>query len=154
MKKSIREVIKRFLPDDLLKKSIQQILGSEFQTDNRTNLTRRVSEAASKPMVELGTDDIVMLLRQDVGEELTLAIALMLISEEPLMCGDACSGDLLQLALQRGWHAWLNTEKYGVDPYGLISAIESTVNGLKDLCAVLEGSLKTNFFDGRMNDRT
>jgi len=144
--KNISQVVSQFLAPDLLQQSIQQLSGQVFPKDERTQLTRRVSTATSKPIAELGADEIVTLLRQQCGGDVALALALMLISEEPLMCGDSHSGDLLQLALQREWNAWLATEKYGVDPYGLISSIESTINGLKDLCVELEGSLKKNFF--------
>ena len=85
------------------------------------------------------------MLRQNVGGDLALALALMIISDEPLICGDSYSGDILKLTLERDWPAWLRTEQFGVDPYWLVSSVESTVSGLRTLTDELEDAFKKNF---------
>lgn len=138
MQKNICSVASLFLPADVLEKSINEINGEINSHDWRTNLTIRVSEALSKPIKSLCAEEITTLLRQGIGGEITLALGLMLVSEEPMICGDSYCGDILKLVLERSWAEWIKTEKYGVDPYGLSAMIESTVFGLKSLGDELE----------------
>ena len=143
--RNIKEIVSHFMPESALGGSVGDTSSERLGGDDRTNLTRRVSESAAKPISELTTADVATMLRQEVGGDFALALALMIISEEPLICGDSYSGDILKLALERDWQAWLRTEKYGVDPYWLISSVESTVSGLRTLSAELEDAFKKNF---------
>ena len=143
--RNIKEIVSQLMSESALGGSVNDASSERLGCDDRTNLTRRVSESVAKPISELTTADVATMLRQEVGGDFALALALMIISEEPLICGDSYSGDLLKLALERDWQAWLRTEKYGVDPHWLISSVESTVSGLRTLSAELEGALKKNF---------
>lgn len=119
------------MSDGMLEKSIDEIDGQGNVADPRTNLTRRVAEARGKPIKDLMTDELCTLLRQRMGGTIALALGLFIVSEEPLICGDVGSGDLLQLTLEYDWSDWLATQQYGTDPWISMSTADSTVSGLR-----------------------
>ncbi|MFC4159049.1 contact-dependent growth inhibition system immunity protein [Chitinimonas lacunae] len=138
----ILPIVEKYLPPEVSSQSINGITQNPFPEDNRTNLTTRLSEICAKPIKELRTDDIATLLRQDVGDDISLAIALMLISEEPLICADSYSGDILMLTTQKTWEQWLATEVYGIDPYWLAGYVQDTIIALKELSIELAENLE------------
>lgn len=137
---TIHPLTRLFMPAEFFDQSINQVNGRADLRDGRSHLTRRVAEALAKPMKELRSDELATLLRQRTGGDIALALALMLVSEEPLICADSGSGDLLELVMQYGWADWSRTQAYGVDPYWLIGMLESTISRLRELAGGLEAS--------------
>lgn len=145
----ILPVVKHYLPARTLAQSLNEAGDAYFDSDLRTNLTRRLSAAMAKPIAELDSSEIALLLRQNVGGALVLAIGLMLVEEAPMARADHFWGDMLELVMERSWPQWLATEAYGVDPYGLVGSVEGmaeSLRGMADRIETHEKRLQEEFY--------
>lgn len=138
----ILPVARRYLPAETLAQSLNEAGDVYFESDLRTNLTRRLSVAMAKPIAELDSSDIALLLRQNVGGALVLAIGLMLVEEAPMARADHFWGDMLELVMERSWSQWLETQAYGIDPYGLVGAVEGMAESLRKMADRIENQEK------------
>ncbi|MEZ0446442.1 contact-dependent growth inhibition system immunity protein [Cellulomonas sp. ICMP 17802] len=65
-----------------------------------TGLVRRVHSLRTVPLVELGIDDLRVLIAQDVARETVVPIAVGMLRYRPLLEGDLYPGDLLMAVLR------------------------------------------------------
>ena len=70
---------------------------------NATYLVRRCTELHRRPLEEFDTEDLRIMLGQQIGVPYLLPLALDVLEKEPLAEGDMFPGDLLAAVLRLDW---------------------------------------------------
>ncbi len=131
VKKTISFYIEDFLGKYYNKNLLETANLDIDQNYSNSNLVNRINKIIQKSIIDLTTEDIAVLLRQKIGGSFLLAIALMIIVEEPFIKAENYAVDLLNYCLEYSWSEWLEIEVYNIDPYDTIASIEFAVIGIE-----------------------
>ena len=84
-----------------MRKSLDELEGKEWRKPEpgASSTLRRCYDARSKPLSELRTEELRILIGQDIGLVFVVPLALSLLEEEPLLEAEHFGGDLLATVL-------------------------------------------------------
>lgn len=118
-------------------RSLEELEGARWPAPpaDATYLMATVHALRSKPVGTLTVEDLRLLIGQDVGLPVLLALAVEVLRDNPLAAGDMYEGDLLRAVLSRNPAVW---SAYP-DLAGQLTLAVSSLSGLSpDLLSTVE----------------
>ncbi len=95
------------IPSNVLNKSLEELEGSDWgEPKYDSNLVRSVHRLRRVPLREFSTEDLRLMIGQNVGLHHLVPFALERLQEDPLTHGDFYLGDLLTATLRADQKFW------------------------------------------------
>ena len=107
--------------------SLEEIEGDAWgdPPDGATRLTATVHELRRRPVGQLGTEDLRVLVAQRVGLDVVVPLALARLEENPLAEGDFYPGDLLVAVLRVPQAYWRSHPEEAARLRTIVDSVDS-----------------------------